>query len=148
MLCLIAYLCLTLCSPLDGSLPGSSVPGGSLSKKTGVGCRALLQRIFPIQGLNPHLLCFLHWQVGSLPLEPTDKTPVHCDQVSNSQIQKDKNCMIHLDKVPVCEHTQLLSHVPLFATLWTVACQAPLSMGFSRQEYRSGLPCSPPGGSS
>ena len=26
-----------------------------------------------------------------------------------------------------------------------VACQAPLSMGFSRQEYRSGLPCSPPG---
>ena len=33
----------------------------------------------------------------------------------------------------------------LFATLWTVACQAPLSMGFSRQEYWSGLPGSPPG---
>ena len=31
------------------------------------------------------------------------------------------------------------------ATLWTVACQALLSMGFSRQEYWSGLPCSPPG---
>ena len=30
-------------------------------------------------------------------------------------------------------------------TLWTVACQAPLSMAFSRQEYWSGLPCSPPG---
>ena len=29
------------------------------------------------------------------------------------------------------------SHVQLFATLWTVACQAPLSMGFSRQEYWS-----------
>ena len=29
--------------------------------------------------------------------------------------------------------------------LWTVALQAPLSMGFSRQEYWSGLPCSPPG---
>ena len=28
---------------------------------------------------------------------------------------------------------------------WTVALQAPLSMGFSRQEYWSGLPCSPPG---
>ena len=28
-----------------------------------------------------------------------------------------------------------------FATPWTVACQPPLSMGFSRQEYRSGLPC-------
>ena len=36
------------------------------------------------------------------------------------------------------------SRVPLFATPWTVARQAPLSMGFSRQEYRSGLPCPPP----
>ena len=30
-------------------------------------------------------------------------------------------------------------------TLWTTACQAPLSLGFSRQEYRSGLPCPSPG---
>ena len=37
------------------------------------------------------------------------------------------------------------SHVQLFATLWTIACQAPLSMGFSRQEYWSGLPCPPLG---
>ena len=37
------------------------------------------------------------------------------------------------------------SHVQLFATLFTVACQSPLSMGFFRQEYRSGLPCPPLG---
>ena len=37
------------------------------------------------------------------------------------------------------------SHVRLFATPWTVACQAPMSMGFFRQEYWSGLPCPPPG---
>ena len=37
------------------------------------------------------------------------------------------------------------SHVQLFATLWTMALGAPLSMGFSRQEYWSGLLCSPPG---
>ena len=37
------------------------------------------------------------------------------------------------------------SHVQLFATLWPVACQAPPSMGFSRKEYWSGLPCPPPG---
>ena len=37
------------------------------------------------------------------------------------------------------------SHVQLFVTLWTVAHWAPLSMGFSRQEYWSGLPCPPPG---
>ena len=38
-----------------------------------------------------------------------------------------------------------LSHVWLFEIPWTVAHQAPLSMGFSRQEYWSGLPCPPPG---
>ena len=37
------------------------------------------------------------------------------------------------------------SCVQLFATLWTVPRQAPLSMGFSRQEYQSGLPCPTPG---
>ena len=40
----------------------------------------------------------------------------------------------------------LFSRVRLFATPWTVACQALLSMGFSRQEYRSGLSFSSPGG--
>ena len=38
-----------------------------------------------------------------------------------------------------------LSRVQLFATQWTVAYQAPPSMGFSRQEYWSELPCPPPG---
>ena len=42
--------------------------------------------------------------------------------------------------VPSC-----FSRVQLFATLRTVAWQAPLSMGFFRQEYWSGLPCPPPG---
>ena len=42
----------------------------------------------------------------------------------------------------------MLSHFScarLFVTMWTIARQAPLSMGFSRQEYWSGLPCPPPG---
>ena len=37
-----------------------------------------------------------------------------------------------------------LSHVQSFATPWTVARQAPLSMAFSRQEYCSGFPCPSP----
>ena len=41
-------------------------------------------------------------------------------------------------------HAQLLSHVQLFVTPWTVAHQAPLSMIFSRQEYWSGLPVPSP----
>ena len=43
-------------------------------------------------------------------------------------------CMLsHFSRVQLCE------------TLWTVVCQAPLSMAFSRQEYWIGLPCPPPG---
>ena len=41
-------------------------PWNSLGKITGVGCHALLQRIFLTQELNPRLLYLLHWQVGSL----------------------------------------------------------------------------------
>ena len=50
----------TLCDPMHCSPPGSSVRG----KKTGVGCHALLQGIFPTQRSNLHLL---HWQADSLP---------------------------------------------------------------------------------
>ena len=39
----------------------------------------------------------------------------------------------------------LFSSVQPSVTPWTVACQAPLPLGFSRQEYWSGLPCPPPG---
>ena len=40
---------------------------------------------------------------------------------------------------------EALRRVQLFETLWTVACQAPLSMGFPRQEYWGGLPFPSPG---
>ena len=45
-------------------------------------------------------------------------------------------------------HVCVLSHfihIRFFATPWTVAWKAPLTMGFSRQEYCSELPCPPPG---
>ena len=58
---------------------------------------------------------------------------------------------IHISSVPQSTYPNgcILSHfsrVWLFVTLWTVAYRAPLSMGFTRQEYWSGLPCRPPGG--
>ena len=43
-----------------------------------------------------------------------------------------------------CMHAQSLSCIQFFVIPWTVACQAPLSIGSSRQEYWSGLPFSPP----
>ena len=51
-------------------------------------------------------------------------------------------------KVTIENHMHVLSpfnHVQFFVTLWTVVCQAPLSMGFSWQEYWSELPFPPPG---
>ena len=48
--------CPTLCDPVDCSLLGSSVHG-ILQARSGVGCHALLQRLFPTQGSNPHLFC-------------------------------------------------------------------------------------------
>ena len=55
VLCLVAQSCPTLCNPMDCSLPGSFVHEDSPGKNTGVGCHALLQGIFPMQGLNPGL---------------------------------------------------------------------------------------------
>ena len=47
--------------------------------------------------------------------------------------------------VCVCTHSHS-SHVWIFVTPWIVPCQTPLSMGFPRQEYWSGVPFPPPGG--
>ena len=53
-------------------------------------------------------------------------------------------CWIHFYLVVLM--VRHISHVWLFATLWTVACQSPLFVGFSHQESWSGLSCPPPGG--
>ena len=64
VLCLIAQSCLTLCSPMDCSLPGSSICGDSLGKNPGVGCHALLQE----GNLE------VAWQSS----QPRDRTQVSC----------------------------------------------------------------------
>ena len=59
----LIQLCPTLCNPMDCSPSGSSVLGDSLGKNTGVSCHALLQGIFPTQGLNlglPHYMQILY----------------------------------------------------------------------------------------
>ena len=63
----------TLCDPVDSSLPGSLCPWEFPGKNTAVGCHALLQGIFPIQGLNLRFLSLLHCQAGSLPPVPHGK---------------------------------------------------------------------------
>ena len=58
--CLVTWSCPTLCDLMDCSPPGSSVHGDSPGKSTGVGCRALLQGIFPTRRSNPGLL-YCRW---------------------------------------------------------------------------------------
>ena len=120
-----------------------------------MGCHFLLQGIFPTQGSNLHLL---HWQVNSLPLSHREAqwmflvsqilTPhLHLPRRSKIPHLIDFNlghvtyfgqqCERMWHK-PLCIISQF-SHIQLFATLWTMTHQAPLSMGFSRQKYWSGL---------
>ena len=61
-----------LCDPMDHGLPSLLCRWDSPGKKTGVDCHAVLQGIFPTQGLNPSCLHHMHWQEGSLPGKPNN----------------------------------------------------------------------------
>ena len=61
------------CVQLCGATRTVACPWDSSGKYIGVSCHALLQGIFPTQGLNPCLLSLLHWQAGSLSLVPPGK---------------------------------------------------------------------------
>ena len=67
------HSCSTLCKPMDYSSPGSSVHGIIQAKILKWVAIFSSRGIFPTQGVNPWLLCLLHWQAGSLPLVPPGK---------------------------------------------------------------------------
>ena len=129
---LIAQLCLTLCNPKECSPPGSSIHG------------ILQARV-------------LEWV--AIPFSrgsslPRDWTRVFCivgrfftvwDTREAPNLVKMISCSIQGSAMEYVGNCSLLSCGQLFATPWTVAIQAPLSMGFSGQECWSGLPCPPPG---
>ena len=80
-------------------------------------------------------------------MKDTDEQPcgeVHKEGPEGSPAQEHPHAtgVCHLPNMWIRSSPQgkLLSHVQLFVTPWTVARQAPLSVGFSRQEYWSGLP--------
>ena len=62
----------------------------SLGRNTGVGCRALLQGIFPTQGSNLPLLRLLHWQARSLPLAPLWEALISHTPIQNRKFTKKK----------------------------------------------------------
>ena len=100
-------------NPWGTVAPQAPLSIDSLGKNTGVSCHSLLQGIFPTWGLNPGLL--------------------HCRQI-----------LYHLSypgrPILLLQLLRCFSRVLPCATLWTAAHQAPLSTGFSRQEYWSELP--------
>ena len=88
----------------------------------------------------------LWWELGSreFPFQQDVKNKPNAGQISSWGPQA-THPVCSLAFPPACMYAQWLSRVWLLATPWTAAHQAPLSMGFSRQEYWSGLPFPPPG---
>ena len=115
---LFAQSCLTLCDRMDCSPPDFSVHG-NLQARILQWVAIDFSRDLPYTRIEPRSPVL---QANSLPLSHL-----------GSQIKR------------MCACAGLSSRVQLFATLWTVTCQASLSMGFSRQEYWSGLSFPSPG---
>ena len=134
--CLVIRSCLTLFDPMDCSPPGSSVHGDSPGKNTEVGCHALLQGIFPTQGSTQVSRIigrfFTVWATREVPSNS------NCLNLTkewyliwsyNSLLSQTFQFLINIYMEIQFSSVQSLSHVRLFATPWTVTCQAPLSMG-------------------
>ena len=120
MLCRFSLLWLFV-TLMGRSQPGSS-PRGIFQARILELPGPPLQGIFLAQGPILRPLCLLHWQVGSSPPAPPGKwTHISIVSVSRSVVPDS------------------------FATPWTAAHQARLSMRFSRQGYWSGLPLPSPG---
>ena len=86
---------------------------------------------------SPCLLCYSSRASATVSLSPAWPSTCFPPSVLHRSVFTCMAAGVH-----VCCH---FSHIQLFVTLWTVAHQAPLSMGFSRQERWSGLLCPPPG---
>ena len=117
----VAQSCPTLSDPMDCSLSGSSIHG--IFQARVLEWSAILQ--FQISDLN-FLRPSFKVKVGPYP----------------ASLRADMR--IYRPSMPVCVLSRF-SRVQLLATPWTVAHQVPLSLGFSRQGYWSGLPFPPPG---
>ena len=157
----VAQSCPTLSDPMDCSLPGSSVLGIFQARvlewylityhPTGVGCHCLLQYTLGISAKQKKYSPHKDWTPASNQLDPWLEGDL--PQLNHMAKQKEENIIQSLEVSDVF-HTRCLkwSEVKcsvvsdsLQPTPWTVAYQAPPSMGFSRHEYWSGFPFPSPG---
>ena len=158
----LLQLCLTLCDPMDCSLPGFSVRGilqarilkwiamlysrGSSRPRDWTCGSYITRRFFTFEPLPP----------GEVPLKTTaaakslQSCPSLCDPIDGRPPGSPIPGILQartLDGLPFPspmheseKWVKSLSRVRLLATPWTAAYQAPPSLGFSRQEYWSGVP--------
>ena len=144
-------------------------PWDSPGKNTGVGCHFLLQGNFLTLGLNPHLLrcrqilyCWAtreaHQRIAAAAAAAAkshQSYPTLCDPREGSPPGSPVPGILQARTLEWAAISfsnawkwklkgKSLSHVRLLATPWTAAYQAPPSIGFSRQEYWSGVPLPPP----
>ena len=121
--------CPTLYNSMDCSLPGSSIHRDSLGKNTGVGCHALLQGIFPTQGLSPALadgffslappiyMCiYVHDSKGSFPLR---------QKFQSLLLVTILVCLACYNKIPL---TEWFKQQKLFSQFWRLEIQNQGSM--------------------
>ena len=85
-MCFVTQLCPTLCDPVDCSLPGSSIHG-ILQARILEWVAIPFSRGSSQLRDRTHVSCFLHWQVGSLPLAPPGKPQLctHCPAIGSSK---------------------------------------------------------------
>ena len=105
--------CPTLCDPIDVSPPGSPVPG--------------ILQARPLEWVAISFSSAWKWKSES---EVTQSCPSLSDPM---------DCSPPGSSIHGIFQARVLSHLQLFVTPWTVACQVPLSMWFSRQEHWTGL---------
>ena len=144
--------CPTLCDPIDGSPPGSPVPGilqARILEWVAISFSSAWKWKVKVKSLSHVWLLVTPWTAAYQAPLPMGFSR----QEYWSGLPFPSPCSI----LPVfkatcpiyeCYLLNVLSCfycVRLFVTLWTVACQVPLSIGFSRQEYWSGFSCPPPG---
>ena len=114
----------------------------------------LLQGIFPTQGSNPGLPHRRQLLTSEPPGKPKNigvgslslLQQIFLTQESNQGLLHCRRILNHLSYQGEGGGGGLVAKpCPTLVTPWTIACQAPLSMGFSRQEYWTGLPFPSPG---
>ena len=155
--CMWAQLCLTLFDPMDWSPPGSSVHGISQTRILEwvaiSSCRGSSQ-----PGDQTHISCIKGRFFTTEPLAAAAKSlqscPTLCHPIDSSPPGSPVPGILQartLEWVAISfsnawkwkVKVKSLSRIWLLATLWTAAYQTPPSMGFSRQEYWSGVPLPP-----